>query len=122
MEARRDLLGGVIEGKSHVMRQGAHLPEDLWCEIYSTAIYLHNRLVRYIFDWKSPYDRFYTYLAHRDCQYGLVRRVERCRQAEATKSRVADRLMSDCVDLLKKDKKTQKSIQASEDSKITHTI
>lgn len=58
--------GGMIETKARAMRQGANLPEDLWREIYSTAVYLHNRLPKYTFNWKTPYDRFHTFLAHRD--------------------------------------------------------
>lgn len=48
------------------MRQGARLPEDLWREIYGTAIYLHNRTPRYLYNWKTPYKRFHTYIAHHD--------------------------------------------------------
>lgn len=69
--------GGVIETKAKAMRLGAHLPEDLWREVFDTAIYLHNRLPRYTYNWKSPYDRFYTYLAHRD---GVVVRDRKPRQ------------------------------------------
>jgi hypothetical protein len=57
--------GGVIETKARAMRQSAHLPEDLWREIYAAAIYLHNRLPKYTFNWKTPYDRFHTHIAHR---------------------------------------------------------
>lgn len=58
--------GGIIESKSRAMRQGAHLPEDLWREVYGAAIYLHNRMPKYTFNWKSPYDRLHTFFAHRD--------------------------------------------------------
>lgn len=34
--------GGVIETKARSMRAGAKLPEDLWIDIISAAIYLYN--------------------------------------------------------------------------------
>ena len=58
--------GGVIKDKSRSMRHTAKLPAGLWPEIDRAAVYLHNRTPRYNYNWKSPYDRFHTYLAHRD--------------------------------------------------------
>jgi GAG-pre-integrase domain len=58
--------GGVIKDKSRAMREGAKLPAKLWPEISRAAVYLHNRTPRYMYNWKTPYDRFHTYLAFRD--------------------------------------------------------
>jgi hypothetical protein len=49
-----------------VNAQAAKLPAALWPEIDRAAVYLHNRTPRYQYNLKSPYDRFHTYLAHRD--------------------------------------------------------
>jgi hypothetical protein len=48
------------------MPQAAKLPAVLWPEIDRVAVYLHNRTPRYQCNWKSHYDRFHTFLAHRD--------------------------------------------------------
>jgi hypothetical protein len=59
--------GGVIKDKSCAMsKEGARLPAKLWPEISRAAVYLHNRTPRYMYNWKTPYDRFHTYLAFRD--------------------------------------------------------
>ena len=58
--------GGVIKEKTRTMAIGANLPEDLWPEISRAATYLHNRTPKYTYNWKSPYDRFHTHIAHRD--------------------------------------------------------
>jgi Reverse transcriptase (RNA-dependent DNA polymerase)/GAG-pre-integrase domain len=58
--------GGVVKDKARAMREGAKLPGALWPEINRAAVYLHNRTPRYIYNWKSPYERFHTYLAFRD--------------------------------------------------------
>ena len=58
--------GGVVKDKARAMREGAKLPAFLWPEINRAAVYLLNRTPRYIYNWKSPYERFHTYLAFRD--------------------------------------------------------
>ena len=58
--------GGVIAEKIRAMRAGAKLPAVLWPEISKAAVYLHNRIPRYGYNWRTPYNRFHTYLAHRD--------------------------------------------------------
>ncbi|KAL9567430.1 hypothetical protein ACKAV7_008380 [Fusarium commune] len=58
--------GGVIKEKARAMRIGAKLPSFLWVEIWRAAVYLYNRTPKYIYNWKTPYKRFYTYFAFRD--------------------------------------------------------
>ena len=58
--------GGVIKEKARAMRYGSKLPSFLWSEIIRAAVYLHNRTPRYIYNWMSPYERFFTFLAFRD--------------------------------------------------------
>ncbi|SCO80639.1 uncharacterized protein FRV6_04852 [Fusarium oxysporum] len=58
--------GGVIKEKARAMRIGVKLPSFLWVEIWRAAIYLYNRTPKYIYNWKTPYERFYTYFAFRD--------------------------------------------------------
>ena len=58
--------GGVVKDKARAMREGAKLPAALWPEINRAAVYLLNRTPRYTYNWKSPYERFHTYLAYRD--------------------------------------------------------
>ena len=58
--------GGVIKEKARAMRAGAKLPSFLWVEIWRAAVYLYNRTPKYIYNWKTPYERFYTYFAFRD--------------------------------------------------------
>lgn len=70
--------GGVIEERSRAMRKSANLPDALWPEITRAAVYLHNRTPRYNFNWKSPYERFHTYLALQD---GIVVRDRKPDQA-----------------------------------------
>ena len=55
--------GGVIKDKARAMRASAKLPQFLWPEIYRTAVYLYNRTPKYIYNWKTPYDRFHAYVA-----------------------------------------------------------
>ncbi|KAL9563919.1 hypothetical protein ACKAV7_011954 [Fusarium commune] len=58
--------GGVIKEKARAMRIGAKLPSFLWVKIWRAAVYLYNRTPKYIYNWKTPYERFYTYFAFRD--------------------------------------------------------
>jgi hypothetical protein len=58
--------GGVVKDKSRSMRAGSKLPSALWKEIVRTAVYLLNRTPRWQYYWKTPYDRFHTYVAHKD--------------------------------------------------------
>ena len=58
--------GGVIKDKIRSMRAGAKLLAELWLEISKAAVYLYNRTPRYDYNWKTPYDRFHTFIAHRD--------------------------------------------------------
>jgi hypothetical protein len=66
--------GGVVKEKMSSMRSAARLPDSLWPELSKAAVYLLNRLPRYLVNWKTPYDRFHTYLAHRD---GVVVKARR---------------------------------------------
>jgi len=56
----------VIAEKIRAMRAGAKLLVVLWLEISKAAVYLYNQTPRYGYNWRTPYDRFHTYLAHRD--------------------------------------------------------
>jgi hypothetical protein len=55
--------GGVIIEKARAMRISANLPHDLWNEIVNCAVYLRDRTPRESNKWKSPYERFYSFLA-----------------------------------------------------------
>lgn len=70
--------GGVIKEKSNAMRSGAKLPAYLMREIVRTAVYLYNRTPKWLYNWKSPYERFYTFLAYRD---GVVAKERKPKQA-----------------------------------------
>ena len=48
------------------MRTGARLPEELWPEITKAAVYLYNKCPKYTYNWKTSYNRFYTYLTYRN--------------------------------------------------------
>jgi hypothetical protein len=56
--------GGVIIERARAMRIAANLPHDLWDEIVNCAVYLRDRTPRESNGWKSPYERFYTFLAN----------------------------------------------------------
>lgn len=56
--------GGVVKDKARAMRSGAKLPAFLWPEINRAAVYLYNRTPHYQANWKTPIDRFHTYIAH----------------------------------------------------------
>lgn len=58
--------GGAIKDKVRTMAIASKLPEELWPEMFRAAVYLHNRTPTYTYNWKSPYDRFHTHVAHRD--------------------------------------------------------
>ena len=58
--------GGVIKNKTRAMSDSSRLPEWLWVEIYKAGVYLYNRTPIYTHNWRTPYDRFHTYLAMRD--------------------------------------------------------
>jgi Reverse transcriptase (RNA-dependent DNA polymerase) len=58
--------GGVLKNEIRAMAIGANLPDELWPEVSRAAVYLHNRTPIYTYNWKSPYDRFHTNIAHRD--------------------------------------------------------
>ena len=59
-------LGGVIKDKSQAMRLAARLPVELWPEVNQAAVYLHNWMLRYAFNWKSLYNHFYMYTSQKD--------------------------------------------------------
>lgn len=61
-----EVSGSIIKTKARAMRAGAKLPRYLWVEIYRCAVYLYNRTPKYIYNWRTPYDRLHTYIAHRD--------------------------------------------------------
>jgi hypothetical protein len=58
--------GGVVKDKARSMRASSKLPSALWKEIVRTAVYLLNRTPRWQYHWKTPYDRFHTYVSHRN--------------------------------------------------------
>lgn len=57
--------GGVIVEKARAMRISANLPHDLWNEIISCAVYLRERTPRESNGWKSPYEKFHSYISER---------------------------------------------------------
>jgi hypothetical protein len=66
LDGAAERSGGVVKDKARAMRDAAKLPADLSPEIYRTAVYLLNRTPRYQYKWKSPYERFHSFLANRD--------------------------------------------------------
>lgn len=46
--------GGVIKDKARAM--SGKLPNQLWREVYSAAVYLYNRSPRYSNNWMTPYE------------------------------------------------------------------
>ncbi|KJZ69437.1 hypothetical protein HIM_11166 [Hirsutella minnesotensis 3608] len=54
--------GGVIATQSRAMRIGANFPEELWPEIWTTAVYLHNRSPQQAINWKTPFQRLHQWL------------------------------------------------------------
>jgi hypothetical protein len=55
--------GGVITTKARAMRIAANLPHDLWNEIVNCAVYLRDRTPRESNGWKSPHEKFHTYIS-----------------------------------------------------------
>jgi hypothetical protein len=55
--------GGVNKERSRAMRLDSTLPWDMWPEITRAAVYLYNRTPRYINNWKSPHQIFFTHVA-----------------------------------------------------------
>ena len=58
--------GGVVKQKIRCMRMSSKLPAALWREISKAGIYLYNRTPKYQYRWKTPYDRFHTFIAQRN--------------------------------------------------------
>jgi hypothetical protein len=54
---------GAIMEKARAMRNAANFPHDLWNEIVNSAIYLRDRTPHASLAWKSPYEKFYTYIS-----------------------------------------------------------
>ena len=73
-----EISGHIIKAKARAMRLTARLPEHLWVEIYRAAVYLYNRIPKYMHNWRTPYEKFHTAIAHRD---GVV--VERRKPHQA---------------------------------------
>ncbi|KHO10663.1 hypothetical protein MAA_11714 [Metarhizium robertsii ARSEF 23] len=61
-----EVSGSIIKTKARAMRAGAKLPQYLWVEIYRCAVYLYNRTPKYIYNWRTPYERLHTIVARRD--------------------------------------------------------
>ncbi|KAF7173426.1 hypothetical protein CNMCM6106_007498 [Aspergillus hiratsukae] len=78
LDGAAERSGGVIKDKARSMRHAAKLPAALWPEISRAAVYLHNRTPRYNFNWKSPYDRFHTFLGQKE---GVVKPDRKPQQA-----------------------------------------
>ena len=57
-------MGSVIIEKARAIRTGARLLEELWQEITKAVVYLYNRCPKYTYNWKTPYDWFYTYFTY----------------------------------------------------------
>jgi transposase InsO family protein len=57
--------GGVITEKARAMRLSANLPHDLWPEIVNCAVYLRDRIPRRSNKWRSPYERFHSFMSKR---------------------------------------------------------
>jgi hypothetical protein len=70
--------GETIKHKANAMRDSSKLPAYLWVEIVRTAVYLHNRTPCEMYWWKTPYERFFTFLAYRD---GVVAKARKPQQA-----------------------------------------
>ena len=49
--------GGVIIQKGRCVRVEAHLPEELWPEVYKAAAYLLNRTPSKGLEWKTPFEK-----------------------------------------------------------------
>lgn len=58
--------GGSIKAMARTMRTAARFPEEKWVEIYTAAVYLHNRIPKQRLRWQSPYEIFHTAIATRD--------------------------------------------------------
>ena len=95
--------GGVIKDKARSMRKAAKLPSALWPETTRAAVYLHNQMPRYKYNWKLPYDCFHTYLAHQD---GLVVNDHKPQQAHLKVYRCKEFALT--TEFLKKEKWLQK--------------
>ena len=95
--------GGTVKTKARAMRAGAKLPAHLWKEIYQAAVYLYNRTPKYMYRWTTPYDRFHTYLAHRD---GVV--VENRRPYQAHLRVYGCKAFAMTKDALRKEKRRQR--------------
>jgi len=54
--------GAVIQERARAMRLKANLPHDLWPEIVNCAVYLGERTPRHHNRWKSPFEKFYSYV------------------------------------------------------------
>ena len=50
--------GGVIKEKIRAM--GVSFPTELWPEVCRAAVYLANRTPRYLLQWKTPYEKFFS--------------------------------------------------------------
>lgn len=73
-----EISGHLIKVKARAMRTSARLPEYLWVEVYRAATYLYNRTPKYMHNWRTPYDKFHTYVAQRD---GIVVESRKPQQA-----------------------------------------
>ena len=71
-------MGRTMVEKSRALRASSKLPHFLWTEVVRTAVYLYNRTPKYMYDWKAPYERFFTFLAYRD---GIVTKPRKPQQA-----------------------------------------
>ena len=69
-------LGGVVKQKIWSMRASSKLPLALWKEISKTAVYLLNRTPKYQYHWKTPYDRFHTFIAQKNSEAPIA--IVRC--------------------------------------------
>jgi hypothetical protein len=53
----------VIKEKVRAIRLDANLLWELWLEITRVVVYLYNRTLNYLNNWKSPYEVFFTWAA-----------------------------------------------------------
>ena len=49
--------GGMVKDRARAMV--GKLPKEVWPEVYKTSVYTWNRIPRYMYEWKSPYEMFF---------------------------------------------------------------
>ncbi|KAM4057712.1 reverse transcriptase (RNA-dependent DNA polymerase) [Hirsutella rhossiliensis] len=70
--------GAIVKEKARVMRLDSKLPEELWPEIYRTAVYLLNitPFESYDHSWQSPHERWWTWMKENNPLYHHIKDVK----------------------------------------------